>query len=161
MPPRKTPQPVPPPTHAPDNLPYRMRLLAQTMSRQFQVVLAPFGVTPLHWGVLSCLWRQDGRTALEIAAELEQLPGTLTIGFNTMEKLKLITRAPDDHDGRVSHVWLTAKGQRLKSQLTPLAEAFVAMTFACLSPKEYQVLSSLTQKVAEHLSRSPYARKPY
>lgn len=159
MPPRKTPRRVPLPTRAPDNLPYRVRLLAQTMSRQFQVVLLPFGITPLHWGVLSYLWQQDGRTAQEIAAALEQLPGTLTIGFNTMEKRKLISRTPDDNDGRVSRIRLTAKGRRLEGKLTPLTEEFVAMMFACLSAKEYQLLAALTQKVTEHLRRSPYARQ--
>ncbi len=138
-------------SRAPDALPYRMRLLVQAMGREFQQVLDPFGITPLHWGVLCCLWRTDGRQAQEIAQELDQLPGTLTVGFRAMERDGLIARRPDEKDGRVSRVWLTRAGRDLEARLIPTVDSFVEGMFACLTEREYQMLTRLTAKLHRHL----------
>jgi len=127
---------------APENLPYQMFLLVQQMTRRFQEILTPHGITPLHWGVLCCLWKEDGLRTTQIAEQLEQLGGTVTVGLDVMERDGFVQRKKDKTDGRVSRVFLTARGRILKSTLEPAAAALIQEMFVTLAPDEYKSLSS-------------------
>jgi len=135
----------------PHNLPYQMRLLVQLLTRRFQKVIAPYNLTPLHWGILSCLWREDGLTSQGIAAQLEQLGGTLTVGLDSMEKRKLVRRRPDRRDRRISRVWLTKKGASLRHEAVPAVEAFAGKMFACLSQNEINQMMDLIGRVKAYV----------
>ena len=135
----------------PGNLPYRMRLLVQAMTRHFQDLLHEYDITPLHWGVLSCLWREDGQATQAIAQTLEQLGGTLTVGIDAMERRGLVKRKRDKVDGRISRVWLTKKGRAMEGTVVPKVEEFVRRLFGCFSEKEYGELSELVDRLREHL----------
>jgi DNA-binding MarR family transcriptional regulator len=136
---------------APANLPYRLRLLAQAMTRGFQDLIESHGVTPLHWGVLSCLWKEDGQATQAIARQLEQLGGTLTVGIDVMEKRGLVRRRRDREDGRVSRVWLTKKGRQLEAALVPEVEEFVEHLFSCFSAREYAEFAELVDRLRRHV----------
>jgi DNA-binding MarR family transcriptional regulator len=139
------------PVLAPHNLPYQMRLLVQLLTRKFQDVIAPFDLTPLHWGVLSCLWEEDGLATRQISLRLEQLGGNLTVGLDSMEKRKLIRRKTDARDRRVSHIWLTKRGAALQAEVVPLVSAYVERVFGCLSPREAGQLFSLVTRLKAHV----------
>lgn len=136
---------------SPHNLPYRIRLLVQLLTRRFADVLAPDHLTPLHWGILCCLWQQDGMATQAIAHQLQQLGGTITMGLDTMEKRDLVHRNPDPDDRRISRVWLTKQGEDLQGKLVPRVESFVQYTFSCLSAEDYEHLSTTVNRLREHL----------
>jgi DNA-binding MarR family transcriptional regulator len=140
------------PILAPDNLPYRMRLLVQVMGRMFQEVLDPFDITPLHWGILCCLWREDGLPTQAISSRLEQLGGTITVGLDSMEKRGLVSRKADSNDRRISRVWLRKRGRDMEHELSPGVMALVNRMFECLSPQELSGLSACVEKLRAHLS---------
>jgi DNA-binding MarR family transcriptional regulator len=137
---------------APENLPYRMRLLVQAMGRMFQNVLDPFDITPLHWGILCCLWREDGLPTQTIANRLEQLGGTITVGLDSMEKRGLVSRKADLKDRRISRVWLRRRGRDLERELSPGVMALVNRMFECLSTRELSQLSACVDKLLTHLA---------
>jgi DNA-binding MarR family transcriptional regulator len=139
---------------APGNLPYQMFLLVQQMTRRFQEILTPHGITPLHWGVLCCLWGEDGLRTTEIAARLEQLGGTVTVGLDAMERDGLVQRKKDKTDGRVSRVFLTDRGRVLKSALEPAAAALILEMFATLAPEEYQSLATQIAHLRKAVSKA-------
>ncbi len=142
---RETPSTTVPPGDAvlaPENLPYQMFLLVQQMTRRFQEILTPHGITPLHWGILCCLWAEDGLRTTQIAERLEQLGGTVTVGLDVMERDGLVQRKKDKTDGRVSRVFLTDRGRILKTSLEPAAATLIREMFATLAPKEYHSLST-------------------
>ena len=60
---------------APHSIGYRIKLLSQLLTRQFQDKLEPFGLTPFHWVVLCCLWEQDGLATSDIGDRLCQVGG--------------------------------------------------------------------------------------
>jgi DNA-binding MarR family transcriptional regulator len=128
-----------------------MRLLVQAMTRHFQNLLQEYDITPLHWGVLSCLWREDGQATQAIAQTLDQLGGTLTVGIDAMERRGLVKRKKDKVDGRISRVWLTKKGRAMEGKVVPKVEEFVGRLFGCFSEKEYRELSGLVDRLREHL----------
>jgi DNA-binding MarR family transcriptional regulator len=129
------------PILAPYNLPYQMLLLVQQMTRRFQEILTPYGITPLHWGILCCLWEEDALPTSEIAKRLEQLGGTITVGLDTMERDGLIRRKKDRSDGRISRIVLLEKGRAMQSPLQSEAARLVRGMFSILSPEEYRILS--------------------
>ncbi len=122
---------------APANLPYQMFLLVQQMTRRFQAVLDPYGLTPLHWGILCCLWREDKLRTNEIARRLEQLGGTITVGLDVMQREGWIERVRDESDRRVSRVSLTQKGTSLQKVLQPRAKALIGSIFSVFNHEEY------------------------
>jgi DNA-binding MarR family transcriptional regulator len=136
---------------APHNLPAQMRVLVQLLTRRFQEVILPYDITPLHWGVLCCLWREDGLTTRAIVDQLAQLGGTVTVGLDSMEKRGLVRRCADKNDKRISRIWLTKRGAKLESKIVPAVRAFMGRIFSCLSEKEHQELAALTERLRVHV----------
>jgi DNA-binding MarR family transcriptional regulator len=132
-----------------------MFLLVQQMTKRFQEVLEPHNITPLHWGVLCCLWSEDGLRTTEIAQRLEQLGGTITVGLDAMESRRLIRRRQDPSDRRVSRVFLTAKARDLQTKLVPAAQSLIAELFAGLSAAEYQDLFQRIVSLRQQIAQAP------
>jgi DNA-binding MarR family transcriptional regulator len=139
---------------APENLPYQMFLLVQQMTRRFQEVLSPHGITPLHWGILCCLWREDGLRTTEVADRLEQLGGTVTVGLDVMQRLGLVQRKKDESDGRVLRIFLTKQGRLLKETLEPGAAKLIEEMFATLGTQEYKALSNQIAHLRKTIPRT-------
>jgi DNA-binding MarR family transcriptional regulator len=138
---------------APHNLPYQMFLLVQQMTRRFQDVLDVHHLTPLHWGILCCLWMNDGLRTSDLAQQLEQLGGTITVGLDTMEGRHLVTRKPDDNDGRVSRIFLTRRGKGLQQKLQLEAGSLITDMFSPLSPEDYERLCLQITLLRAHVSK--------
>lgn len=82
----------------PNALRYRLKLLSQAIDRRFQALLDPFGLTPLQWGILCCLWQEDGLPTLQISKQLQQLSGNVSFALPLMEKQGYIQRQADKRD---------------------------------------------------------------
>ena len=87
---------------APHSVGYRIKLLSQLLSRNFQEQLEPLRLTPFHWVVLCCLWQEDGLATSAIGDKLQQVGGTLTGVLDRMEERGLIRRQRDSSDRRPS-----------------------------------------------------------
>jgi DNA-binding MarR family transcriptional regulator len=131
-----------------------MFLLVQQMTRRFQEILTPHGITPLHWGILCCLWGEDGLRTTQIAARLEQLGGTVTVGLDVMERDGFVGRKKDKNDGRVSRVYLTENGRDLKTTLEPAAAALIQEMFVTLTAAEYKSLSMLISQLRKEVPKA-------
>lgn len=126
----------------PNALGYRLKLLSQIIDRQFQAILDPFGLTPLQWGILCCLWQEDGLPTLQISKQLQQLSGNVAAALPIMEKQSYICRNRDQHDRRILRVWLTPKGQQLQEVLPQQAQALDIHLFKSLSQDQRDKLSA-------------------
>ncbi|BAZ15436.1 transcriptional regulator, MarR family protein [Calothrix sp. NIES-4071] len=131
----------------PNALGYRLKLLSQAIDRQFQEILDPFGLTPLHWGILCCLWQTDGLPTLQISKQLIQRSGNVTVALPLMEKQQYIRRQCDEHDRRVIRVWLTPSGLKLKDILPAQAQNLDRQLFECLSQDERTSFSSIIERL--------------
>lgn len=105
---------------APCSVGYRIKLLSQLLSRSFQEQLEPLGLTPFHWVVLCCLWKEDGLATSAIGEKLQQVGGTLTGVLDRMEERDLIRRERDRQDRRMVRIWLTDTGKELATVLPPI-----------------------------------------
>ena len=77
--------------------------------------------------ILRLLMEKDGRSQCELAGETGVSRASLGVSLRRMEKAGLITRCPDEKDGRYNMVFLTEKGRekacRVEAMLNRLAEA--------------------------------------
>ena len=136
---------------APGNLPFQLHLLVQSLTRRMQKVLDPFNLTPLHWGILCCLWRQEGLSPTDFAEQLSQLGGTITVALQALERRKLIVRRANRDDGRATQLYLTAPGRSLEQVLVPLAGNLIQDLFRGLSASEYKQFESTVRLLRTHL----------
>lgn len=124
---------------------------AQTVSRLARERLAPFGITPVQYGVLQVLWEQDGPSGAEIGARLVLDSATITGVLDRLETLELIRRTADSGDRRVNRIRLTAAGHARREPLQAVMDrlnAEIAGGFGA----EAETLWRLLRQLASHSS---------
>ncbi len=137
---------------APDSVGYRVKLLSQLLSRHFQELLDPHGLTPFHWLVLCCLWEQDGLPTSHLGDRLCQVGGTLTGVIDRMEERGLVRRERDPEDRRVLRIWLTEAGQQFEKVLPALSAELRERALKGLSQAERQLFSEWIDRMIANLS---------
>ncbi|WNZ48173.1 MarR family transcriptional regulator [Leptolyngbya boryana CZ1] len=137
---------------APNNLGYRMKLIAQLGTRRFQDLLEPFGLTPFHWVVLCCLWQEDGQATSSIGENLQQVGGTLTGVLDRMSERGLIRRERDAQDRRIWRIWLTDAGLELRQTLPMAALELLQMMMQDISEDEQTLLSKCVDRLIANLA---------
>jgi len=137
---------------APYSIGYRIKLLSQLLTRKFQELMEPYGLTAFHWLVLCCLWEEDGLPTCSIGEKLQQVGGTITGVLDRMEERGLIRRERDIDDRRVWRIWLTEAGKQLETVLPPLAMEVREQALDGISPQEREQLSQLVDQLIANLS---------
>lgn len=137
---------------APNGVGYRIKLLSQLMSRQFQERLEPHRLTPFHWVVLCCLWEQDGLPTSELGERLCQVGGTLTGVIDRMAERGLVRRERDRQDRRIWRIWLTPVGQELETILPAEAASIRDSAMRGLSDAEQQLFSEWLDQMIANLT---------
>lgn len=108
-----------------------------------------FGLTPVHWYVLSLLHRGAIETMGDVAAKLCVSKGAATQILDTLVAQKLVQRTLDPHDRRVVRLQLTTQSQLMTDRFQQYMTETVADLFAVLSDAEVAQLSQLIEKVAQ------------
>ena len=108
-----------------------------------------FGLTPVHWYVLSLLHRGAIETMGDVAARLCVSRGAATQILDTLVAKELVQRAPDQHDRRVVRLQLTTQSQLMTDRFQQYMTETVADLFAVLSDAELAQLDQLIDKVVQ------------
>ena len=98
----------------------------------------PFSLT--EGRVLFELANRDAPTATEVAAELGLDAGYLSRLLQRLQRRRLLSRARSPHDGRHSHITLTADGRKAFRALDRLASAEVARMLDALDETDQRRL---------------------
>ena len=72
--------------------------------------------------LLHVLWGREGLTHSELARELHIQPATVTKMLQRMERTGFLLRKHDEHDERVSRVYLTEQGRAVKERVAKIME---------------------------------------
>jgi DNA-binding MarR family transcriptional regulator len=100
---------------------FLVRAANRAFQRALEVRITRHGVTPGQWYFLRVLWEQDGLNQRELSGLVGMTEPTTVVALNSMEKAKLIRRERSTSDKRKVHIFLTAKGKRLREVMLPLA----------------------------------------
>jgi DNA-binding MarR family transcriptional regulator len=118
----------------------------QVVFQQFKAGLAEYDVTPVQYGVLKCLWSQDGQNPSQIAGSLFLDSSTITGILDRMESKGIIKRIADPKDRRSLRVVLTEQGRLLEEPVTRIIEEENEKVLCALNEEE-------RTKLVEYLNR--------
>ncbi|MGE5372314.1 MAG: MarR family winged helix-turn-helix transcriptional regulator [Solirubrobacterales bacterium] len=118
----------------------------QSVHQLFKAQLAPFGVTPGQYGVLKCLWDENGQTAKQIAERLSLDGSTVTGILDRMENKGLIEKQVDPKDRRALRVVLTPAGQSLEEPVSAVIEQANQLALQHFSAAQSEALKDLLKQ---------------
>jgi DNA-binding MarR family transcriptional regulator len=130
---------------------YQIRCTHRALQRYLQLKIEPRGVTLGMWYFLRALWNEDGLTQRELSRRVGTMEPTTLNAILIMERCGLVRRERNKKDRRKSHVYLTAKGRKLKSKLIPLAKEVVDTAVQGLSAHEVRGLLSGLAEIQRNL----------
>ena len=113
-------------------------------------LLAPLGLHPAHFGVLSSLAGADGRTQQDLADALDVHRNVMVGLIDALEGQGLVRRERHPGDRRAYDVYLTGKATDLLSQAAPILDGLEAEVLAPLDPAERAQLTGLLHRLTEH-----------
>lgn len=129
-------------------------LLRNVIREHFIRIHFLLGKLGLHKGqppVLFMLWEEDGLTQKEIGENLKLRPATVTVIITKMERAGLVKREPDSRDMRVSRVFLTDKGIKIRQKVEEVYEYFEKDCFDNFNCEEKIWLQHLLNKLWNNL----------
>lgn len=126
---------------------YNARRAALAVIDVFLERMAPYGLRPVDFSVLSLVAHNPGITSRQLCATLGILPPNLVGMVNGLEKRELLARKPHPRDGRAMGLHLTPAGQKLMRDAEKTAATLEGEVAARLTAGELQTLIRLLKKV--------------
>ena len=127
--------------------------LAHAMALDMDRRLRSYDVTMSQWAMLKQLWRQEGRSQVELQDLLGLDGATVTGLVQRMTQLGLIQRRPDPSDKRVQRVFLTERGRALKQITAVFEEEVNAHALAGFSADERTFFLRLLTRALQNCER--------
>ena len=126
---------------------YNARRAALSIIELFLERLAPYGLKPVDFSVMSTILHNPGVTSRQLCATLNLRPPNLVGLIQSLESRGLIERQAHPHDGRALGLHAMAKGQSLMLQAEQTASELELEKTAKLTPAQRKTLLSLLQKI--------------
>ena len=157
--PRKTAEPVARTTPLADSegridtsyleslLGYNARRAALAVIGVFLQRMAPFGLRPVDFSVLTLIAHNPGITSRQLCAALDILPPNLVGMIKSLDKRGLIERRPHPTDRRAQGLHLSPAGKKLQKEAQATATKLESDVASRLSAEELTTLKTLLRKV--------------
>ena len=127
----------------------------QQVNHEAKQRLAPYGVTPVQYGLLEVLWETDGQSGAALGERLRLDGATITGLLDRMAHAGLIERRPHPTDRRINHVYLTDQGRALQRDLDREIDALTADILGRLSPADADRFQDILVRVGRVESGAP------
>lgn len=124
---------------------YALRAASAHTERAIARALEPFGITAAQFELLQVIGRHAGHGAAcsELARQLAAPGPDVTRMLDRLDTAGLVSRSRDANDRRVVHTVLTASGEEMLQNASPVVEAAEAALFAGLADDQRAQLTSL------------------
>jgi DNA-binding MarR family transcriptional regulator len=126
---------------------YNARRAALAVIAVFLQRMAPLGLRPVDFSVLTLIAHNPGVTSRQICATLDILPPNLVGMIKSLHKRGLIERRAHPSDRRAQGLHLSAVGARLQAEAQQTASQLEQDVAAGLDAGELQTLNQLLRKV--------------
>ena len=126
---------------------YNTRRASVAIMGVFLERMAPYGLRPVDFSVLSLVRHNPGITSRQLCAQLAILPPNLVAIVGALLKRSLIAREPHHNDGRAMSLFLTPEGDALVQEAEATATQLEVDATARLSKAERNTLIALLQKI--------------
>ncbi|MGZ8762905.1 MAG: MarR family winged helix-turn-helix transcriptional regulator [Acidimicrobiia bacterium] len=112
--------------------------------------LSKRGASLWNWVLLRSAAEHDGASQRELAAGMMIEPPTLVRHLDKLAAEGLVERRPDEHDRRVTRVFVTQAGRRRLAELHEVVMEIDGELRALLAPREVDVLGKALLRIHEH-----------
>ena len=109
--------------------------------------MAPFGLRPVDFSVLTLIAHNPGITSRQLCAALDILPPNLVGMIKSLDKRGLIERRPHPTDRRAQGLHLSSSGRKLQKEAQSTATQLEIDVAGRLSARELDHLKELLQRV--------------
>lgn len=131
-------------------LPYRLNILAQTVSAGFAVAYSKaFGISAPEWRILSTLGEFRHMTAKDIGDHSRMHKATVSRAVLALDKRQLLLRTPSAADRREEILSLTIDGRQLYETIAPMALRYEQSLLEGLSRDDIAQLDRLIRHIME------------
>jgi len=128
---------------------YHARRASLSIIGVFLERMAPFGLRPVDFSVLSVIAENPGVTSRQICGALDILPPNLVGIIRSLHERQLVLRKPHPGDGRAQGLHLSAAGQRLYRDACAVATRLEDHASRGLTAAQHRTLIALLRKVYE------------
>jgi DNA-binding MarR family transcriptional regulator len=129
-------------------MPFRLSVLTNKVSSAIARHYSErFGLSIPEWRVMAVLGDKPGLSAREVAERTAMDKVQVSRAVASLIVAGRVERTPDDDDGRVGHLELTAAGRAVYDEIVPLALGLEKTFLAALSRDEREVLDRLLAKL--------------
>ncbi len=139
---------VPPPEPLASAPGFLLSWNGQRAAHVFAATLAPLGLRPPHFGVLTLIDSHPGCAQQELVDRSLIDPSSMVAVIDELEELGLAERRAHPGDRRKHAVHLTAKGRQTLQQARQVAIETAKEMFAPLTAGEVETLRGLLRKLA-------------
>lgn len=137
-----------------DCINFILNRVQNSVNSHFKAKLQPFGVTPIQYSILKCLWTQDMQMPSQLAQTLQVDASTITGVIERLENKQLVVRLYSREDRRSVCVCLTEKGRTLQSSIEAvIREANLEVTRG-MRPEEVAAFKKLCISIWENAKQS-------
>ena len=126
---------------------YNARRAALAVIGVFLQRMAPYGLRPVDFSVLTLIAHNPGITSRQICAALDILPPNLVGMIKSLDKRGLIERWPHPTDRRAQGLHLSPSGRKLQKDAQATATKLERDVASRLSEQELDLLKELLQRV--------------
>jgi DNA-binding MarR family transcriptional regulator len=127
---------------------YLLARLGESSRRRFHEALAPAGLHPRHFGVMSVVAAHPGVTQQQLHERTAIDASSMVAVLDELEAKGLAERRPAPGDRRARTIFLTEQGVQALEQGRALARQLQGELFAALTPAERRTLTALLRKLA-------------
>jgi DNA-binding MarR family transcriptional regulator len=120
----------------------------QRMAHKFAAALAPLGLRPPHFGVMTLIDAHPGCAQRELVTRSLIDPSSMVAVVDELEEMGLAERRRHAEDRRKHAVYLTAHGRRTLQRARAVAMKMAQQVFAPLDGTELETLRRLLRKLA-------------
>jgi DNA-binding MarR family transcriptional regulator len=112
--------------------------------------LAPWGISAAQGSILIYIAHGRGDRAADIARDYDYDTGSMTRMVARLVAKRLLRRVPDENDGRVQRLELTAAGKKLTEQMASMAVKVLNQHLRGFTRAELDQLKALLRRMLEN-----------
>lgn len=131
---------------------YRVTLATNAIHAMFAKKIEPLGIAPEQFGVLKMISEDNESTSSGIAEKLGKGKPTVTRALDALEKKGLIVRVESERDRRAKRIRLTAEGEKILTDVTPIAKRFNDTILKQLQPEEAEIFFKVLDTIHHTLN---------
>lgn len=128
---------------------FKLNKAMRKVSRAYEAHLAPLGITPAQFYVLSSLFETDQVKFKVLAGKLSMEGPTLTGILDRLERMNFIERRADPEDRRSLLIFLTEHAQEKRDVIATLVDTLDSELRKQFEPEDFKTFMEILNQMGE------------